>query len=159
MLAASVPCVPGFHPSTIPGHPSDPANQQPAFLQAEARKIGFPVLIKAVSGGGGKGMKIVDKEDDFVAQLESAKREARASFGDDEVLLEKYIAVSRREWEPAGAFFVGIVGGPADTAERMMQTSRCRSFRRRRRRSRCRRATARSSGGTRRSSRRRPRPA
>ena len=97
MLAASVACVPGFHPSTVPGAPSDPRNQEPAFLLGEARKIGFPVLIKAVLGGGGKGMKIVEREGDFEGQLESAKREARASFGDDEVLLEKYIAVSRRK--------------------------------------------------------------
>ncbi len=53
--------------------------------------IGFPVLIKAVMGGGGKGMRIVDSPDQFTEQLLSAKREAMSSFGDDNVLVEKYL--------------------------------------------------------------------
>lgn len=97
MLAAGVPCVPGWHPSQVdPSSTPTGSHQDPDFLLARADEIGYPVLIKAVSGGGGKGMKIVDKRDDFKGQLESAKREARKSFGDDEVLLERYITRPRR---------------------------------------------------------------
>ena len=85
MLAAGVPCVPGYH-----GH-----NQDPAFLEAEADKIKYPVLIKAIKGGGGKGMRIASSKSEFQAQLESAKSEARNSFGDDVVLVEKYITTPR----------------------------------------------------------------
>jgi 3-methylcrotonyl-CoA carboxylase alpha subunit len=95
MLAAGVPCIPGWHPSSS----SVPAGEDPQslpFLLARADEIGYPVLIKAVSGGGGKGMKIVGKREEFAEQLESAKREARKSFGDDEVLLERYITRPRR---------------------------------------------------------------
>ncbi|GAA5953643.1 hypothetical protein JCM3765_006924 [Sporobolomyces pararoseus] len=97
MKAADVPCIPGWHPSTTGNAPSDPSvNTQSAdFLIHEADKIGYPVLIKAVSGGGGKGMKIVDKREDFASQLESAKREGKKSFGDDTVLLEKYVTKPR----------------------------------------------------------------
>ncbi|SCV74222.1 BQ2448_6654 [Microbotryum intermedium] len=91
MLKAGVPCVPGWHPSTS----SSADSQQSDFLQAEADKIGYPVLIKAVSGGGGKGMKIVDRQEDFKEQLASAKREGMKSFGDDTVLLEKYLSTPR----------------------------------------------------------------
>ncbi|BGP26904.1 hypothetical protein JCM10295v2_005866 [Rhodotorula toruloides] len=94
MLAAGVPCIPGWHPSSS----SIPAGEDPqslSFLLARADEIGYPVLIKAVSGGGGKGMKIVGKREEFAEQLESAKREARKSFGDDEVLLERYITRPR----------------------------------------------------------------
>lgn len=93
MLKAGVPCVPGWHPSST----SSADSQQPDSLQKEADKIGYPVLIKAVSGGGGKGMKIVDSAKDFKSQLESAKRESMKSFGDDTVLLEKYLSTPRRE--------------------------------------------------------------
>ncbi|PVG01863.1 putative methylcrotonoyl-CoA carboxylase, partial [Serendipita vermifera] len=85
MLKAGVPCVPGYHGS----------NQDPAFLLNEAKKIQFPVLIKAVLGGGGKGMRIVDDESAFMEALESAKRESLKSFGDDNVLVEKYIQKPR----------------------------------------------------------------
>jgi 3-methylcrotonyl-CoA carboxylase alpha subunit len=61
----------------------------------EAEKIGYPVLIKAVSGGGGKGMKIVEKKEDFVEQLQSAKRESLNHFADDRVLVEKYLTKPR----------------------------------------------------------------
>ncbi|GAA5856201.1 hypothetical protein JCM8547_000816 [Rhodosporidiobolus lusitaniae] len=91
MLAAGVPCVPGWHPSTD----ASPDNQSPSFLLTKADEIGYPVLIKAVSGGGGKGMKIVSKREEFESQLESAKREARKHFGDDRVLLERYITRPR----------------------------------------------------------------
>ncbi len=74
---------------TTPGYLGD--DQTEATLQAEADKIGYPVLIKAVAGGGGKGMRKVEKKADFKAALASAKREAAASFGDDRVLLETYV--------------------------------------------------------------------
>nr|WP_296021383.1 acetyl/propionyl/methylcrotonyl-CoA carboxylase subunit alpha [uncultured Acidovorax sp.] len=81
MEKAGVPLVPGYHGS----------NQDPALLQREADRIGYPVLIKASAGGGGKGMRAVDKSEDFAAALESCKREAINSFGDDAVLVEKYV--------------------------------------------------------------------
>jgi 3-methylcrotonyl-CoA carboxylase alpha subunit len=81
MEAAQVPLVPGYHG----------ADQDPALLQKEADRIGYPVLIKASAGGGGKGMRAVDKTADFAAALESCKREAINSFGDDAVLVEKYV--------------------------------------------------------------------
>ncbi|KAJ5238840.1 hypothetical protein N7468_003459 [Penicillium chermesinum] len=85
MLAAGVPCVPGYHGQ----------NQDPQFLEQEADKITYPVLIKAIKGGGGKGMRIASSKAEFQAQLESAKSEARNSFGDDQVLVEKYITTPR----------------------------------------------------------------
>ena len=80
MEKAGVPLVPGYHGS----------DQSPALLKREADRIGYPVLIKASAGGGGKGMRAVEKSDDFEAALESCKREAINSFGDDAVLVEKY---------------------------------------------------------------------
>ncbi|KAL4925762.1 acetyl/propionyl/methylcrotonyl-CoA carboxylase subunit alpha [Aspergillus undulatus] len=85
MNAAGVPCVPGYHGN----------NQDPNLLEAEADKIKYPVLIKAVKGGGGKGMRIARSKDEFQDQLQSAKSEARNSFGDDHVLVEKYITTPR----------------------------------------------------------------
>jgi 3-methylcrotonyl-CoA carboxylase alpha subunit len=85
MIAAGVPCVPGYHG----------LNQDPAFLKQEAEKVGYPILIKAVMGGGRKGMKVVHDSEGFMDALESAKREASKSFGDDRVLLEKYIVKPR----------------------------------------------------------------
>ena len=81
MEKAGVPLVPGYHG----------ANQDAALLQAEADRIGYPVLIKASAGGGGKGMRAVDKAEDFAAALASCKREAINSCGDDAVLIEKYV--------------------------------------------------------------------
>jgi len=81
MEQAGVPLVPGYHG----------ADQDPALLQAEADRIGYPVLIKASAGGGGKGMRAVDRSADFAAALASCKREATNSFGDDAVLIEKYV--------------------------------------------------------------------
>ncbi len=81
MEQAQVPLVPGYHG----------ADQDPALLQREADRIGYPVLIKARAGGGGKGMRAVDKAEDFAAALDSCKREAINSFGDDAVLVEKYV--------------------------------------------------------------------
>jgi 3-methylcrotonyl-CoA carboxylase alpha subunit len=80
MEKAGVPLVPGYHG----------CDQDPALLQREADRIGYPVLIKASAGGGGKGMRAVDKSEDFAAALASCRREAISSFGDDAVLVEKY---------------------------------------------------------------------
>ena len=85
MAKAGVPLVPGYHGD----------DQAPDLLAREALKIGFPVLIKATAGGGGKGMKIAGDADGFAAALASAQREARASFGDDRVLVEKYLTAPR----------------------------------------------------------------
>jgi 3-methylcrotonyl-CoA carboxylase alpha subunit len=81
MEKAGVPLVPGYHG----------ADQDPALLQREADQMGYPVLIKASAGGGGKGMRIVEKTADFAEALASCKREAINSFGDDAVLVEKYV--------------------------------------------------------------------
>jgi 3-methylcrotonyl-CoA carboxylase alpha subunit len=81
MEQAGVPLVPGYHGT----------NQDPALLQAEADRIGYPALIKASAGGGGKGMRVVDKSEDFAAALASCQREAINSFGSDAVLIEKYV--------------------------------------------------------------------
>lgn len=93
MLAANVPCVPGYHGE----------DQSTSRLKAEANKIGkllislpnnasgYPVLFKAVLGGGGKGMRIVDSEAEVEDAIESCRREALKSFGDDRVLVEKYL--------------------------------------------------------------------
>jgi 3-methylcrotonyl-CoA carboxylase alpha subunit len=81
METAGVPLVPGYHG----------ADQDAALLQREADRIGYPALIKASAGGGGKGMRIVEKSEDFAAALASCQREAINSFGQDAVLIEKYV--------------------------------------------------------------------
>src|SRR5258708_5054220 len=81
MQSASVPLVPGYHGDS----------QEPALLQQEADGIGYPVLLKASAGGGGKGMRVVEKSADFASALLSCKREAASSFGNDRVLIEKYL--------------------------------------------------------------------
>ncbi len=85
MEAANVPLVPGYHG----------ADQDPALLKREADRIGYPVLIKASAGGGGKGMRAVYNADEFDAALASCKREAINSFGDDAVLIERYVQKPR----------------------------------------------------------------
>ncbi len=85
MEKAGVPLTPGYHGG----------NQDAAFLEREAGKIGYPVLIKASAGGGGKGMRVVGQAADFQAALASCKREAASSFGDDAVLIEKYLTRPR----------------------------------------------------------------
>ena len=85
MQDANVPVVPGYHGD----------NQDADFLASEAEKIGYPVLIKARAGGGGKGMRLVEKSVDFEMALASAQREGQASFGDAHVLIEKYITSPR----------------------------------------------------------------
>jgi 3-methylcrotonyl-CoA carboxylase alpha subunit len=85
MIDAGVPVVPGYHG----------ADQDPAVLAHEAAKIGYPVLIKAVAGGGGKGMRLVEAANDFQDALDSARSEAKTAFGNDAVLVEKYIQKPR----------------------------------------------------------------
>jgi 3-methylcrotonyl-CoA carboxylase alpha subunit len=85
MQQAGVPVVPGYHG----------AEQDPGFLAGEAARIGWPVLIKARAGGGGKGMRRVDRPEDFAEALASARREAAAAFGDPACLIEKYITQPR----------------------------------------------------------------
>ena len=85
MEKAGVPLTPGYHGD----------NQAPDYLQQQADKIGYPVLIKAAAGGGGKGMRVVEKTADFAAALASCKREAVSSFGDEHVLIEKYLTRPR----------------------------------------------------------------
>lgn len=79
--------------AVVPGYLGE--DQSPETLAKEAVKIGYPVLIKAVAGGGGKGMRRVDAVADFASALESAKREAKSAFGDDRVLIEKYVSRPR----------------------------------------------------------------
>jgi 3-methylcrotonyl-CoA carboxylase alpha subunit len=81
MEKASVPVVPGYHGEA----------QELVLLAGKAREIGYPVLIKARAGGGGKGMRKVDHPDEFAEALAAARREAKAAFGDDRVLVEKYV--------------------------------------------------------------------
>ena len=85
MQRAGVPVVPGYHGD----------NQNPKFLREKAYEIGYPVLIKAIAGGGGRGMRRVDAHVEFDPALESARREAEAAFGDGRVLIEKYVASPR----------------------------------------------------------------
>ncbi len=85
MEKAGVPLTPGYHGD----------NQDSSFLAGQAEGIGYPVLIKASAGGGGKGMRRVDRPEEFEAALESCKREARNAFGDDDVLVEKYVLKPR----------------------------------------------------------------
>jgi 3-methylcrotonyl-CoA carboxylase alpha subunit len=81
MEKAGVPLVPGYHGE----------EQDPAFLEKEAARIGFPVLIKPSAGGGGKGMRVVAARKEFAAALAGAKREAKSAFGDERVLVERYL--------------------------------------------------------------------
>src|SRR5206468_1903017 len=85
MEKTGVPLTPGYHGD----------NQDPLFLAGQAERIGYPVLIKASAGGGGKGMRRVDRPEDFDAALASCKREASSAFGSDHVLVEKYVLQPR----------------------------------------------------------------
>ena len=85
MQAANVPLVPGYHGD----------DQQDDLLQAEADRMGYPVLIKACAGGGGKGMRVVESAQEFAAALASCRRESRAAFGDERMLIEKYLTQPR----------------------------------------------------------------
>ncbi len=81
MARTAVPLLPGYHGD----------NQDPNFLADQAVQIGFPVVIKAVSGGGGRGMRVVETAADFAPGLASARQEAASAFGDDRVLIERYL--------------------------------------------------------------------
>ena len=81
MEQSGVPLLPGYHGE----------RQEAAFLADQAARIGFPLMIKAVSGGGGRGMRIVSHADEFASALDSARQEAASAFGDDRVLLERYL--------------------------------------------------------------------
>ncbi|WP_425080966.1 acetyl/propionyl/methylcrotonyl-CoA carboxylase subunit alpha [Ruegeria arenilitoris] len=85
MEQAGVPVVPGYHGD----------NQDPEHLAGAAETIGYPVLIKAVAGGGGKGMRLVEGPEDFASALDSARGEAKTAFGNDAVLVEKFVAKPR----------------------------------------------------------------
>ncbi|MCH7477646.1 MAG: ATP-grasp domain-containing protein, partial [SAR324 cluster bacterium] len=85
MAQADVPSVPGYSED----------EQDEATLRAEAGKIGFPLFIKAVAGGGGRGIRLVEREEDFAAALESARRQAASAFGDDRMMLERYLVAPR----------------------------------------------------------------
>ena len=85
MEKAGVPLTPGYHGE----------NQDTAFLKAQADQIGYPVLIKASAGGGGKGMRLVERAEDFLSSLSSCKSEAKSSFGNDDVLIERYVVQPR----------------------------------------------------------------
>ncbi|AWM28325.1 acetyl/propionyl/methylcrotonyl-CoA carboxylase subunit alpha [Sinorhizobium fredii] len=85
MERAGVPVVPGYHGE----------EQEAGFLAAQAAEIGYPVLIKARAGGGGKGMRRVDRPEEFASALEAARREAEAAFGDGSVLIERYLTRPR----------------------------------------------------------------
>ena len=85
MEKAGVPVVPGYHGEA----------QELVVLSSKAKEIGFPVLIKARAGGGGKCMRLVEDQDAFPEALAAARREAKASFGDDRVLVEKYVSKPR----------------------------------------------------------------
>ena len=82
---AGVPLTPGYHGT----------NQDADFLKQQADRIGYPVLIKASAGGGGKGMSLVERSEDFLHALASCKREAKSSFGNDDVLIERYVIQPR----------------------------------------------------------------
>jgi 3-methylcrotonyl-CoA carboxylase alpha subunit len=84
-IKAKVPVVPGYQGD----------GQDPATLADAARQVGYPVMIKAVAGGGGRGMRLVERAKDFDAQLESAQREAESAFGDPRVLIEKLVVAPR----------------------------------------------------------------
>ncbi|MDM1262473.1 acetyl/propionyl/methylcrotonyl-CoA carboxylase subunit alpha [Acinetobacter indicus] len=85
MEQAGVPLTPGYHGT----------NQDAAFLKQQADDIGYPVLIKASAGGGGKGMRLVERSEDFLSALASCKSEARSSFGNEDVLIERYVVQPR----------------------------------------------------------------
>jgi 3-methylcrotonyl-CoA carboxylase alpha subunit len=85
MEESGVPVLPGYHGEC----------QDPGFLADQARRIGYPVMIKAVSGGGGRGMRVVSQADQFRSELDAARQEAASAFGDDRVLLERYLTHPR----------------------------------------------------------------
>ncbi|VVC97189.1 unnamed protein product [Leptidea sinapis] len=115
MSNAGVPIVKGYHGE----------DQSIEKLKAEAQRIGFPIMIKAVRGGGGKGMRIAMTESEFLPQLESAKRESLKSFGDDNMLLEQYITDPRHV-----EVFADMYGNAVHLFERDCSVQRPRLIRR-----------------------------
>ena len=109
MAAAGVPVVPGYHG----------ADQDDGRLAAEAEAVGYPVLIKAVAGGGGKGMRRVERPAEFAAALAAARGEARAAFGNDAVLVEKYVTRAAARGDP------GVRGRAARRCISSSGTARC----------------------------------
>lgn len=105
MSAAGVPCVPGYHGD----------EQDDAFLAEQAERVGFPLMIKATAGGGGRGMRLVERMSDFAAALSSARSEAASAFGDDRVLLERAI-IDPRHIEIQ--VFADTLGGAVHLGER-----------------------------------------
>jgi 3-methylcrotonyl-CoA carboxylase alpha subunit len=101
MAAAGVRVVPGFHG----------AEQSEGRLAAEAATLGFPLLVKAVAGGGGKGLKLAATEAEFLPALRAARREAEAAFGDGRVLLERFVAAPRHVEVQVRGRAGGWVGG------------------------------------------------
>lgn len=100
MKAAGIPVIPGYHGGS----------RNKNFLLKKAREIGFPLMIKATAGGGGRGMRIVDSEDDFISALDSAKREAKGAFGKSDVFLEKYLPHIRHiEFQILGDSYGNII--------------------------------------------------
>ncbi|MBX6322150.1 MAG: ATP-grasp domain-containing protein, partial [Rhodospirillaceae bacterium] len=85
VASAGLPVVPGYHE----------AGQNPAALERAAARLGFPLVIKAAAGGGGRGMRIVERAEDFAAAAAAARREARSAFGDDRLILERFLARAR----------------------------------------------------------------
>ena len=116
MEKAGVPVVPGYHGEL----------QEAKFLKQKAYEIGYPVIIKPLAGGGGKGMRRVERHADFDAALEGAQREAKASFGDRRVLVEKYVAKPRHI---EVQIFVDRHAGSANSGIRSVG-ARCRSRKR-----------------------------
>ena len=94
-----IPIVAGYHGE----------DQSDLTLLAQAKKIGFPLLIKAAAGGGGRGLRLVDQDDEFFSALESARREALSGFGNDSVILEKFVANSRHIVQVFGDQFGNVV--------------------------------------------------
>ena len=100
MAKNNVPIIPGYNYK----------DQSIKTLRNEAKKIGFPILIKASAGGGGKGMRIVNDLSEFDSSIDSAKREAMKSFSDDHLILEKYISSARHiEFQIMGDNFGNII--------------------------------------------------
>ena len=124
MAASGVPVIPGM---MEPG-------ENPDALKQEAEKIGFPVLIKAAAGGGGKGMRVVRSPEDFVDACASASREAAAAFGNGDVYLEKFIEKPRhvefRSWRTVSAMWCTSWSGSAPSREGTRRSSRRRPRRR-----------------------------
>ena len=121
MSAAGVPVVPGY----------DGDDQEDATLAAEAARIGWPVMIKPSRGGGGKGMRVVARADDFPGALAASRREARSAFGDDAMVLERFVERPRHVEVQVLADAAGASSTSSSASARSSGATR-RSWRRRR---------------------------